>query len=66
MHHLSIYSRQKKFLRLYVVFSPPYVSNSATSASNYGEAQGAESRSDFIRKMKLRLKRLCETKVWSK
>ena len=33
-------------------------------APNYGEAQGAESRSDFIHKMKICLKELRETKVW--
>ena len=33
---------------------------------NYGEAQGAESRSDFIHKMKICLKELRETKVWLK
>ena len=33
-------------------------------APNYGEAQGAESRSDFIHKMKVCLKELRETKVW--
>ena len=33
-------------------------------ASNYGEAQSAESRSDFIHKMKISLKELRETKVW--
>jgi len=33
-------------------------------APNYGEAQSAESRSDFIHKMKLSLKELRETKVW--
>jgi four helix bundle protein len=33
-------------------------------ASNYGEAQGAESRSDFIHKMKVCLKELRETRVW--
>jgi four helix bundle protein len=36
------------------------------SAPNYGEAQGAESRSDFIHKMKICLKELRETKVWLK
>ena len=35
-------------------------------APNYGEAQGAESRSDFIHKMKICLKELRETKVWLK
>jgi four helix bundle protein len=33
-------------------------------APNYGEAQGAESRSDFIHKMKVCLKKLRETRVW--
>ena len=32
-------------------------------APNYGEAQGAESRSDFIHKMKICLKELRETRV---
>jgi len=35
-------------------------------AANYGEAQGAESRRDFIHKMKIALKELRETKVWLK
>jgi four helix bundle protein len=33
-------------------------------APNYGEAQSAESRSDFIHKMKVCLKELRETRVW--
>ena len=33
-------------------------------ASNYGEAQSAESRSDFIHKMKVCLKELRETRIW--
>jgi four helix bundle protein len=33
-------------------------------APNYGEAQSAESRSDFIHKMKVSLKELRETRVW--
>jgi four helix bundle protein len=33
-------------------------------ASNYGEAQGAESRIDFIHKMKVCLKELRETRIW--
>ena len=33
-------------------------------APNYGEAQGAESRTDFIHKMKVCLKELRETRVW--
>lgn len=33
-------------------------------AANYGEAQSAESRSDFIHKIKIVLKELRETKVW--
>ncbi|HGY54729.1 MAG TPA: four helix bundle protein [Caldithrix abyssi] len=35
-------------------------------ASNYGEAQGAESRQDFIHKLKIALKELRETEVWLK
>lgn len=33
-------------------------------APNYGEAQSAESRSDFIHKLKISLKELRETRVW--
>jgi len=33
-------------------------------APNYGEAQGAESRNDFIHKMRVCLKELRETRVW--
>lgn len=33
-------------------------------APNYGEAQSAESRKDFIHKMKISLKELRETMVW--
>ena len=33
-------------------------------APNYSEAQGTESRSDFIHKMKVSLKELRETRVW--
>ena len=41
------------------------VLRSGTSpAPNYGEAQSAESRRDFIHKMKISLKELRETRVW--
>jgi four helix bundle protein len=33
-------------------------------APNYGEAQAAESRADFVHKMKICLKELRETRVW--
>ncbi|MBW2311355.1 MAG: four helix bundle protein, partial [Deltaproteobacteria bacterium] len=33
-------------------------------APNYGEAKSAESRSDFVHKMKVCLKELRETRVW--
>ena len=36
------------------------------SAPNYGEAQSAESRNDFIHKIKICLKELRETKIWLK
>ena len=35
-------------------------------APNYGEAQSAESRADFIHKLKLGLKELRETEIWLK
>jgi len=35
-------------------------------APNYGEARGAESRADFVHKLKIALKELNETKVWLK
>ena len=35
-------------------------------AAIYGEAQGAESRNDFIHKMKVALKELRETRIWLK
>ena len=38
-------------------------SGTATTA-NYGEARGAESRSDFIHKLRIVLKELNETAVW--
>ena len=36
------------------------------AAPNYAEAQGAESRRDFVHKMRIALKELRETKVWLK
>lgn len=35
-------------------------------APNYGEARGAESRADFVHKLRIALKELNETKVWLK
>ena len=35
-------------------------------APNYGEAQGAESKKDFVHKMKIVLKELKESRVWMK
>jgi len=40
------------------------VSRLLGGTSNYGEAQDAESRADFIHKMKVSLKELRETKIW--
>jgi four helix bundle protein len=34
------------------------------AAANYGEARGAESRSDFVHKLRIVLKELNETTVW--
>ena len=42
------------------------VRSGTSPAPNYGEAQAAESRADFIHKMKISLKELRETMVWLK
>ncbi|MEM9280232.1 MAG: four helix bundle protein [Verrucomicrobiota bacterium] len=42
------------------------VRSGTSPAPNYGEAQSAESRADFIHKMKISLKELRETMVWLK
>ncbi|MDO9585890.1 MAG: four helix bundle protein [Syntrophales bacterium] len=40
------------------------IRSGTSPAPNYGEAQSAESRSDFIHKMKVSLKELRETRIW--
>jgi len=40
------------------------VRSGTSPASNYAEAQGAESRKDFVHKLKISLKELQETRVW--
>jgi four helix bundle protein len=40
------------------------VHSGTSPAANYGEAQSAESRSDFIHKMRVSLKELRETRIW--
>lgn len=40
------------------------IRSGTSPAPNYGEAQDAESRSDFIHKVKIVLKELRETRVW--
>ena len=40
------------------------IRSGTSPAPNYGEAQSAESRADFIHKMKISLKELRETLVW--
>ncbi|MDA0589087.1 MAG: four helix bundle protein [Planctomycetota bacterium] len=42
------------------------VRSGTSPAPNYGEAQSAESRRDFIHKMKIALKELRETMIWLK
>lgn len=42
------------------------VRSGTSPAPNYGEAQSAESRKDFIHKMKIALKELRETIIWLK
>ena len=40
------------------------IRSGTSPAANYGEAKSAESRPDFIHKLKLALKELRETNVW--
>jgi four helix bundle protein len=40
------------------------VRSGTSPAANYGEALSAESRSDFIHKMRVSLKELRETRIW--
>jgi len=40
------------------------IRSGTSPASNYGEAQAAESRADFIHKMGVALKELRETRIW--
>ena len=40
------------------------IRSGTSPASNYGEAQSAESRADFIHKMGIALKELRETRIW--
>jgi four helix bundle protein len=42
------------------------VRSGTSPAPNYGEARSAESRKDFIHKMKISLKELRETAIWLK
>jgi four helix bundle protein len=42
------------------------IRSGTSPAPNYGEAQSAESRKDFVHKMKISLKELRETMVWLK
>jgi len=45
-------------------FSGQLIRCGTSPAPNYGEAQSAESRADFIHKMKVCLKELRETRIW--
>ena len=40
------------------------IRSGTSPAANYAEAQGAESRRDFIHKLRIALKELRETRVW--
>ena len=42
------------------------IGSGTSPAPNYGEARSAESRKDFIHKMKISLKELRETMIWLK
>src|ERR1700741_4423657 len=45
-------------------FSKQVLRSGTATAANYGEARGAESRSDFVHKLRIVLKELNETAVW--
>jgi four helix bundle protein len=45
-------------------FCAQVLRSGTASAANYGEARGAESRADFIHKLKVVFKELNETTVW--
>jgi four helix bundle protein len=47
-------------------FGSQLIRSGTSPAPNYGEAQSAESRKDFVHKMKISLKELRETMVWLK
>ena len=40
------------------------LASGTSPAANYGEARGAESRADFIHKLRVALKELNETAIW--
>jgi len=42
------------------------VRSGTSPAPNYGEAQSAESKADFVHKLKVALKELRETEIWLK
>ncbi len=44
--------------------SAQIIRSGTSPAPNYGEAQSAESRADFVHKMRVCLKELRETRVW--
>ncbi|MEM9776946.1 MAG: four helix bundle protein [Chloroflexota bacterium] len=47
-------------------FSNQMLRSGTSPAPNYGEARGAESKKDFIHKLKIAVKELNETEVWLK
>src|SRR5690349_23902091 len=60
---LNISSKLPKSLQTNHV-SRQLLRSGTAAAANYGEARGAESRSDFIHKLRIVLKELNETTVW--
>jgi four helix bundle protein len=60
---IEVSSRLPRTLQARHISAQILRSGTATAA-NYGEARGAESRSDFIHKLRIVLKELNETAVW--
>ena len=47
-----------------MTFPGQVLRSGTSSAPNYGEARGAESRADFVHKLRISVKELNETGIW--
>ena len=58
--HLAVVETSKEHLKA----GGQILRSGTAAAANYGEARGAESRADFIHKLKIVFKELNETTIW--